>query len=240
MLWLEARLALSAVLLAVCVPMVLLCADLLAAAAGVTLDALVRIEQTHWWYAILAPVPPLMVLAILVGLGTVVTALEERTEQLLEHNRLARELHDSIGHALTAAVLQAGAARTTNDPDFTARALGAIEETGRAALADLDRVLRVLRDPDGPGARRPTLADACRLFESARSAGVPVEDRTTGPLDRVPGPISREGYRILQEALTCSTPPPCVRWRSAAATHARVTSSTAPVSPSARRPCCVW
>ncbi|WP_431969961.1 sensor histidine kinase [Nocardia sp. bgisy134] len=217
-LWLEARLALSTVMLAVSVPMILLCADLVAAAGGGTLDALVRIEQPHWWYVVLVPLPVIVVLATLVGLGELVTALaglllgpsaaertkalEQRTEQLLEHNRLARELHDSIGHALTAAVLQAAAARTAGDPQFTARALTAIEETGRAALDDLDRVLRVLRDSEAPGGPRPTLADAPRLFESARSAGARIEDRTTGPVDRVPGPISREGYRILQEALT--------------------------------------
>jgi signal transduction histidine kinase len=49
---------------------------------------------------------------------------------------------------------------------------------------------------------RPTLADADRLLESARASGAKVDAELSGPLDLVPGPVSREGYRILQEALT--------------------------------------
>ncbi|MEV7197631.1 histidine kinase [Streptomyces sp. NPDC093510] len=129
-------------------------------------------------------------------------ALEERTEQLLERNRIARELHDSIGHALTVAVVQAGAARAAADPAFTDRALEAVEETGRAALEDLERVLRVLREDGRPASGRPTLVDAERLLDSARASGAKVEVDVTGPVERVPGPVSREGYRMLQEALT--------------------------------------
>src|SRR5690606_31969078 len=122
--------------------------------------------------------------------------------QLLERNRIARELHDSIGHALTVAVVQAGAARATQDPDFTTRALAVIEETGRDALEDLERVLRVLRETDAPPGQRPSLAEADRLLESARGSGAKVDAEVTGPLELVPGPVSREGYRILQESLT--------------------------------------
>ncbi|CAM5613771.1 histidine kinase OS=Streptomyces violarus OX=67380 GN=FHS41_008025 PE=4 SV=1 [Streptomyces violarus] len=104
-------------------------------------------------------------------------ALEERTEQLLERTRIARELHDSIGHALTVAVVQAGAARAAGDPAFTDRALSAIEDTGRAALEDLERVLGVLRESEKPVSSRPTLADADRLLESARASGAKVTPR---------------------------------------------------------------
>ncbi|MEU5683668.1 two-component sensor histidine kinase [Streptomyces venezuelae] len=128
--------------------------------------------------------------------------MEERTEQLLERNRIARELHDSIGHALTVAVVQAGAARAASDPEFTARALEAVEETGRAALEDLERVLRVLREDEQPVSGRPTLTDADRLLQSARASGAKVDVEVTGPVERLPGPVSREGYRMLQEALT--------------------------------------
>ncbi|MEV0122386.1 histidine kinase [Streptomyces sp. NPDC050703] len=128
--------------------------------------------------------------------------MEERTEQLLERNRIARELHDSIGHALTVAVVQAGAARAASDPEFTARALEAVEETGRAALEDLERVLRVLREDEQPVSGRPDLTDADRLLQSARASGAKVDVEVTGPVERLPGPVSREGYRMLQEALT--------------------------------------
>ncbi|QIS19932.1 sensor histidine kinase [Nocardia terpenica] len=217
--WLEIRLLCSAVLLAIVVVMVELCADLIRAAIGSapTRDTLVRLPR-HWWWAALAPLPIAIVLAAVVALGALVTvaarlllgpspterlrSLEERTEQLLEHNRIARELHDSIGHALTAIVLQAGAARTTGDAGSAARALGTVEDVGRAALDDLDRVLRVLRTPGQALTERPTLASASALFDSARSAGAAVEVVVEGPVGAVPGPISREGYRILQEALT--------------------------------------
>ncbi|SEE19693.1 Histidine kinase [Streptomyces sp. 2131.1] len=173
---------------------------------------------THWWAAVLAPVPVVMLFAVVVSCGEIITAaarwllgptpvqrltaLEERTEQLLERNRIARELHDSIGHALTVAVVQAGAARAAQDPDFTGRALAVIEETGRDALDDLERVLRVLRETDAPPGKRPSLTEADRLLDSARGSGAEVDAEVTGPLELVPGPVSREGYRILQESLT--------------------------------------
>ncbi|MFF3897455.1 sensor histidine kinase [Streptomyces sp. NPDC001812] len=174
--------------------------------------------QPHWAYALLVPIPLLAAGPLMVGIGELVTAaarrllgpspaerlaaLEARTEQLLERTRIARELHDSIGHALTIAVVQAGAARAAGDPAFTDRALAAIEETGRAALEDLERVLGVLREARKPVSSRPTLTDADRLLESARASGAKVDAEVTGPVDTVPGPVSREGYRILQEALT--------------------------------------
>ncbi|MER5276978.1 histidine kinase [Streptomyces sp. NPDC002809] len=172
----------------------------------------------HWWAALLAPVPLAMLLAVVVSCGELITvaarwllgptprqrmtALEERTEQLLERNRIARELHDSIGHALTVAVVQAGAARAARDPAFTERALAAIEETGRDALDDLERVLRVLRESGTPPGQRPSLSEADRLLDSARGSGAEVDANVSGPLEQVPAAVSREGYRILQEALT--------------------------------------
>lgn len=189
-------------------------------AAGGTPEGVPVLEevQPHWAYALLVPFPLLVMAPLLVGLGDFATAaarrllgpapaerlaaLEARTEQLLERTRIARELHDSIGHALTVAVLQAGAARAAGDPAFTDRALGAIEETGRAALEDLERVLGVLRAAERPVGSRPALVDADRLLESARASGAKVDAEVTGPLETVPGPVSREGYRILQESLT--------------------------------------
>ncbi|MFE2958460.1 sensor histidine kinase [Nocardia tengchongensis] len=217
--WMELRLMFSGVLLAVIVGAVWLSTDLIRAAVGAppSQDALIDLPPHRWW-ALLVPVPVAVALAVLVGLGELVTVaarhllgpsvaerlreLEQRTEQLLEHNRIARELHDSIGHALTAIVLQAGAARATADAEFTARALDAVEGVGRAAMDDLDRVLRVLRTPGPPTDERPTLAAAMHLIDSARSAGAPMEVVVEGSIDALPGPVTREGYRILQESLT--------------------------------------
>ncbi|MDX2681839.1 sensor histidine kinase [Streptomyces soliscabiei] len=219
-LWLEARMALGAVALFACVWLPALVYDLAVGAGGQMSDDLPLPGDVApgWWLALLVPFPLLALYGVVVGLGELITALargllgpsaaerlaalEERTEQLLERNRIARELHDSIGHALTVAVVQAGAARAAGDPEFTGRALDAIEETGRAALEDLERVLGVLREAERPLNSRPTLADADRLLESARVSGATVDAEVTGPLEAVPGPVSREGYRILQEALT--------------------------------------
>ncbi|CAL9376113.1 sensor histidine kinase [Streptomyces sp. enrichment culture] len=222
-LWLEARLALGFLvgMLTVQLPVtteMLVRAGLRLGGGGLDEGAVLQITGHHWWYVALAPLPLVLLAVVVVFSGELITrlaarllgpspaerlaALEERTEQLLERNRIARELHDSIGHALTVAVIQAGAARTAGDPEFTDRALAAIEETGRAALEDLDRVLGVLRESERPVSSRPTLADADRLLESARASGAKVDAEVSGPVETVPGPVSREGYRILQEALT--------------------------------------
>ncbi|MBT2414975.1 two-component sensor histidine kinase [Streptomyces sp. ISL-12] len=216
--WLEVRMALGWLVTFACVWLPITAHWLIRLASGHEIDTFAGTIGPHWAYALLVPVPLVALYGAVVGLGALVTAaartllgpspaerlatLEERTEQLLERNRIARELHDSIGHALTVAVVQAGAARAAGDPDFTDRALSAIEDTGRTALEDLERVLGVLREERRPVSARPTLADADRLLESARSSGAKLDTEVTGPLETVPGPVSREGYRILQEALT--------------------------------------
>ncbi|MCQ9132472.1 MULTISPECIES: histidine kinase [Streptomyces] len=219
-LWLQARMALGAATVFACVWLPVAAVELVRGAFGVAGAGIPGLPAVgaHGWPALLAPLPVLVLGALVVALGEAATylarrllgpsaaerlaALEERTEQLLERNRMARELHDSIGHALTVAVVQAGAARAAGDPGFTDRALGAIEETGRAALEDLERVLGVLREAERPARGRPTLAEADRLWQSARASGAELDAEVTGPLERVPGPVSREGYRILQESLT--------------------------------------
>ncbi|WP_425836666.1 sensor histidine kinase [Streptomyces fractus] len=207
-----------------------LCIELTGGAVGARDDSIspLPVPRTPWLCAAAIPFVLLFLVYVVAGAGRLtartaqvllgpsgaerLAALEERTEQLLERNRIARELHDSIGHALTVAVVQAGAARAAGDPAFTDRALDAIEETGRAALEDLERVLLVLREAERPVGGRPSLQEADRLLDSARASGAKVEVTVSGPLETVPGPVSREGYRILQEALTnvlrhCGTVP---------------------------------
>ncbi|SFY43194.1 sensor histidine kinase [Streptomyces atratus] len=219
-LWLETRMLLAVPVGYATVWLSATAVDLVLTASGngPSDQWLVRGVDPHWWYALFAPLPLLALLAVVILSGWLITeaaerllgpspvqrltALEERTEQLLERNRIARELHDSIGHALTVAVVQAGAARAARDPEFTERALAAIEETGRDALDDLERVLRVLRESGTPVGQRPTLVEADRLLDSARGSGAKIDADVSGPLERVPGAVSREGYRILQESLT--------------------------------------
>ncbi|MFE5495727.1 sensor histidine kinase [Streptomyces virginiae] len=220
-LWLETRMVIAIGAVGATVWMPAMTVELIATALGHSLDPdplAPFIPESRWVAGLLAPVPLVVLMVVVVLLGELITAvatrllspsaaerlsaLEERTEQLLERTRIARELHDSIGHALTVAVVQAGAARAAGDPAFTDRALCAIEETGRAALEDLERVLGVLRESGQPPSQRPTLAEADRLLESARASGSEVDAQLTGPLEKLPGPVTREGYRILQEALT--------------------------------------
>ncbi|WP_432104230.1 sensor histidine kinase [Streptomyces sp. bgisy091] len=218
--WLEVRLLLAAAAGFATIWLSATTFDLVSYSIGAepSMGWLTEFLGARWLCALLAPLPLLILLGLIIVCGEVataaarrllgpspserLTALEKRTEQLLERNRIARELHDSIGHALTVAVVQAGAARTSDSPEFTARALAVIEETGRNALEDLERVLKVLRESDAPVSSRSTMSEADRLLESARASGAKLDVETTGRLDLLPGTVSREGYRILQESLT--------------------------------------
>ncbi|AEF42844.1 sensor histidine kinase [Hoyosella subflava] len=130
-----------------------------------------------------------------------------RERELAAQNELARELHDSIGHALTGILMQATAAGRVVDAGRGAdplvrQALAAIEITGRGALEELDEVLGVLRT-GGMGRTQPkTLADVRELAERASAT---VEFKQRGDVASVPLSISRESFRIVQEALTNAT-----------------------------------
>ncbi|MFF8847705.1 sensor histidine kinase [Streptomyces sp. NPDC015127] len=130
-------------------------------------------------------------------------AAEQRAAELAERNRLARELHDSVGHALSAVTLQAGAARRVldSDVDFVREALAAIEETTRRTVGELDAVLGLLRQ-DGEGAGRVTGPTLDTLDGLVSRSGVSVAVRTEGDPASVPAHVSREAYRIVQEGLS--------------------------------------
>ncbi|NEC64050.1 histidine kinase, partial [Streptomyces sp. SID9727] len=128
---------------------------------------------------------------------------ERRAAELAVRNRLARELHDSVGHALSAVTLQAGAARRVldSDPEFARQALTAIEETTRRTVGELDAVLGLLRqDGDGSGALAGPGLDA--LGGLLARCGVPVRYEADGDPGAVTGPVSAEAYRIVQEGLS--------------------------------------
>ncbi|KOU14100.1 histidine kinase [Streptomyces sp. WM6372] len=130
--------------------------------------------------------------------------MAEREQRLAERNRLAHELHDSIGHTLTATTIQAAVAGEvlSADPGAARAALRSIEESARAALEDLDYVLGVLREEKAETAPTRTLADLPELFDRLRHAGAVLEVELSGELAQVQGTLSRAAYRILQEGLT--------------------------------------
>ena len=123
-----------------------------------------------------------------------------------ERSRIARELHDVIAHSVSVMVIQAAAARHTLDPgDGEMReALQSVETAGREALAELRRLLGILRRPDDEPALAPVpgLGRVGTLVEQMREAGLPTELRVEGePAEIAPG-IDLTAYRVIQEALT--------------------------------------
>lgn len=131
-------------------------------------------------------------------------ALERRNEQLAFRTRLARELHDSVGHTMTVTVLQAAAARKVfdADPEFALKALDTIEFVGRGALDDLDRMLGALRDEPEARDAEPSLQDVGGLLARTRTAGLPVTLTISGDTETVPEDLGKEAYRIVQEGCT--------------------------------------
>ena len=123
-----------------------------------------------------------------------------------ERVRIARELHDAVGHSVSVMVVQAGAERLAlgEERPATRDALLAIERTGREALAEMSRLLGILRK-EGEGlalAPRPSLDYVDALVETVRDAGVPVEVQIEGERTSLPPGVDVSAYRILQEALT--------------------------------------
>ena len=132
-----------------------------------------------------------------------------------ERIRIARELHDSVAHTVSVMTLQVGGVRRQLDsqPDRTQerKVLLDVEGLGREAVAELHRVLGVLRSADdgvqGIGsdtrlAPQPRLDDVHQLAARVRSAGVPVDLRIEGSPRPLPAGLELAGYRVVQEALT--------------------------------------
>jgi signal transduction histidine kinase len=138
------------------------------------------------------------------GLAERLAAAEAEALRVASRNRLARELHDAIGHTLTTSTIQAAVARQVleTDPESAREALSAIEESSRSALDDLDRALGALREEPTAMTAAPTLADLERLGDRVRQAGTGFELVVDGEVDAVPAAVSREAYRIVQEGVT--------------------------------------
>ncbi len=127
-----------------------------------------------------------------------------------ERARIARELHDLIGHTVNVMLVQAGAGRRMldRDPEKTRELLAGLEQTGRDALTELDRVLGVLRR-DSPGADHadspegaPGLVDLPELALRMAQAGIRVSVHIDPELSQLPRSLDLSAYRIIQEALT--------------------------------------
>jgi signal transduction histidine kinase len=120
-----------------------------------------------------------------------------------ERQRLAREVHDIVGHTLNVVLLQAGAARRslTQDPDLTGDMLGSIETVGRDAFRDLDAALGLVEHtPDtSPNCGLAFVPD---LVDTMHRAGLPVELEVLGSPASIATIVDWSAYRIIQESLT--------------------------------------
>ena len=133
---------------------------------------------------------------------------EAATRLALEHQRgrLARELHDVVGHNVSVMIIQAGAARKMLDldPGQAREALLAVEAGGRAAMTELRQVIGVLTvDTDGAElAPQPGLRQLPDLAARVRDTGVPVTLTLDGTFESLPAGLELAAYRVVQEALT--------------------------------------
>jgi signal transduction histidine kinase len=134
---------------------------------------------------------------------------EAERERLLavaeERARIARDLHDSAGHAINVIALRAGTARMRRDPKRSQAALEAIEELARETAGEIDQIVGTLRDTgqgNGSVDTPPGLASLDSLIAEHRAAGLEVTMEPMTALPPLRGVVDQAGYRILQEALT--------------------------------------
>ncbi|MCZ0980533.1 histidine kinase [Streptomyces diastatochromogenes] len=165
-----------------------------------------RIAPALWAYALVA----------LLGIA-VRSRRDERTHEVrlaatAERARIAREMHDIIGHnlAVITGLADGGRYAAAKNPERAAQALDAIGTTSRQALAELRRLLGVLHQDDennkddapAPRTPQPTLTDLRPLIEGVRKAGLPVEATLPATTPTISAGAQLTVYRVLQEALT--------------------------------------
>jgi signal transduction histidine kinase len=197
-----------------------------AAAAGAAALVAVFAACTLLYPKMVGELPLLIAVTAIAALtGTVVrsrraqlTALRDRAEALErerlsaearaaaeERLRIARDVHDLVGHGLSAIAVQSSTARLALDAGKieTARtALAAVESSSRAALGEMRQLLGVLRAGDaGEHGRLPGLGDLPGLADSMDRQGVRVTLRVD-EVDAIPGAVALAAYRVVQEALT--------------------------------------
>lgn len=194
---------------------------------GITLAAVLNVVVVAPHFSVVPPdaevfksnlISSLVVSWIAIGsgwmLGRSFRARREYAVQLADHRaqqavaeerlRIAREMHDVVAHSIGVIVMKAAVANHVYEtcPEESRQSLGVIESVGRAALADIQRVLGSLRSEEEVELTpSPGLDDLPRLIENARLADVQVELQR-GPIPALPSAVNLSAYRIVQEALT--------------------------------------
>lgn len=167
--------------------------------------------------AVMFTVPPFVA-------GTVLRLRQETAEQLAarlqeledervlfaeialrhERARIASELHDIVGHAISVMVIQAAAGQrlADADPERAKEAFAAISESARRGQQDLERLIELLGDGDAEVAGGPDLSLIDEVVARAGRSGLQVTCRFRGDRDRVPEPVAHLAFRVVQESLT--------------------------------------
>jgi signal transduction histidine kinase len=156
----------------------------------------------------------LAALTVLVALSAVLVRTDRgRVEAVREgaatqeRLRIARDLHDVVGHGLSVVAVQSSTARLaldSGDPGTARTAIGVVEAASRTAMREMRQMLGVLTDrPERPGTSGvPGIADINDLVTELRAAGVPVRCEVSGPWDRSRSAVQLCAYRVVQEATT--------------------------------------
>jgi signal transduction histidine kinase len=118
-----------------------------------------------------------------------------------ERARMARELHDMVANHLSAIAIHSTAALSIDDPATSREALAVIRENSVDGLAEMRRLIGILRDGDHEPSAVPTLDGLTALVDGARANGLDVT-LDAGPHSAVPAPVELAAYRIVQESLT--------------------------------------
>jgi signal transduction histidine kinase len=128
---------------------------------------------------------------------------ERRLAAAEERTRIARDLHDSAGHAINVILMHAGAARllAEKDPSRSREALATVETVARETLGEIDQLVRALRE-DEDAVEPPGLAALDTLVKRHRDAGLDVEILVNGGRRPLGPAVDQAAYRILQESLT--------------------------------------
>jgi signal transduction histidine kinase len=144
--------------------------------------------------------------------GRLVAEREDRARLAVagERSRIARELHAVVARSVASMVVQTAATRTQldQDADQATAAMETIEGTGRDALAEMRRILGVLRHPDERGERtpRPGVDEVYTLIQRARARGQQIELNVDGDPGTLTAGLDLAIYRILEDALRCVGP----------------------------------
>ncbi|WP_248959578.1 sensor histidine kinase [Sphaerisporangium perillae] len=132
---------------------------------------------------------------------------EARARADAERLRIAREVHDTVAHAIAIINVQSGVTAHVLDkrPEVAREALRAIEQTSSRALREMRAILGVLRDDDGDDDGRapyPGLGQIDELAAKAREAGLDIKLEETSPAVPLPSAVGSAAYRIVQESIT--------------------------------------